>query len=112
MVQIIQVIFLLLTILLEISQAGWRDRKKEPEEEPCGSDLWPIYAGRQAEEATTSCMVHDLIHGFVIVGGTSTEAVTADLPKRTGFVYALNYHGDWMWSRTFYHGTERLHTVG
>ena len=64
--------------------------------------MWPVYSGDRAQDTLVNCFVYDEVHEFVIVGGTSTDSTNTNAPISTGFAYALDLEGNWMWSNTFY----------
>ena len=77
----------------------------------CQTNMWPIYAGGRAQETMTSCLVYDRLHRFVIAGGTATDMDITGEQIRTGFVYALDVQGNWMWSHTFYNETDHMNEI-
>ena len=74
--------------------------------EKCNSDfdLYPVYAGGSGQEFV-NCMVHDELNELMILGGNTTsndfglyDPQSAD---SSGFLYALDYSGNWMWGIQF-----------
>ena len=67
----------------------------------CDASLWPVYAGGQSQEFV-NCFMLDLLNDRIIVGGNSTSydwQITNGYP--TGFLYALDLDGNWMWGNRY-----------
>ena len=48
----------------------------------------------------------------MIVGGTSQDRSSSNvIGRKTGFAYALDLDGNWMWSQNFMDGTETISEV-
>ena len=99
MAKVFYVIIAMISALFGISRA---------ERDWCKDHLWPVYVGKRTEEAKSNCMVYDVAHDYLIVGGTATDESIVGQSMKTGFAYALDLDGNWMWSHTFYSEAEHL----
>ena len=50
---------------------------------------------------------HDELR-YILVGGTAKEPENLAQDREIGFLYALNFNGDWMWSYSFESETSRI----
>ena len=72
----------------------------------CNSNfnLYPVYAGGSGSEYV-NCMVHDERNELIIVGGNTTSTdfglFDPDSADSSGFLYALDYMGNWIWGIQF-----------
>ena len=56
-------------------------------------------------------MAYDDKLKYILVGGTVKEPENDAQDQQTGFLYALNFNGDWMWSYSFYSETSRIQSI-
>ena len=56
-------------------------------------------------------MAYDDKLRYILVGGTVKEPENDAQDQQTGFLYALNFNGDWMWSYSFYSETSRIQSI-
>ena len=67
----------------------------------CEASLWPVYAGGNNQEFV-NCFMLDLLNERIIAGGNSTSydwGSNDGYP--TGFLYALDLDGNWMWGNRY-----------
>ena len=77
----------------------------------CDDLSWPVYVSSGYND-TSNCLAYDKTNRLMIVGGTSQD-ISDDNPlmNKTGFVYALDVDGNWMWSHTFLDGSNSLSEI-
>ena len=84
--------------------------------ETCSSEfnLYPVYAGGSGQEFV-NCIIHDEVNHLMILGGntTSTDFSLFDpsTSESSGFLYALDYRGNWMWGIQFSNLTNSIATI-
>ena len=54
-----------------------------------------------SRDDVASCVVHDPINELIIVGGTTQSNDFGPSNIDHGFLYAINYAGDWTWGNYF-----------
>ena len=63
----------------------------------CAEKLFPIYAG-DSNNQTVNCFEFDETTGMIIFGGNTTSSDTDSKIKPSGFIYAVDLYGNWMWN--------------
>ena len=67
----------------------------------CFHNLLPVYAGGSGEEKV-NCFQFDPINQLFIVGGlTRSGEDFAPTEDDHGFLYAIDYFGNWQWGKYF-----------
>ena len=77
----------------------------------CNADSWPVYVSSGYSDKA-NCLAYDTKNKIMIVGGTS-EDISSDnvLVAKTGFAFALDIDGNWMWSNTFVTNGEAMSEI-
>lgn len=64
-----------------------------------------------SKDEFVSCTVHDPNRKYIIVGGNTTSDDYAPAANDHGFVYAVDYEGNWRWGNFFYNESYAISTV-
>ena len=70
----------------------------------CLRKTFPVVSGGDAEEVV-NCMVHDPVNEKILVGGYTRSDDYGPASTRHGFLYAVDFEGDWAWGRYYYNTT-------
>ena len=77
----------------------------------CEESKWPVYAGGETGSEFTRCFTHDEQNGLLIVGGVTQSEDFGPASNDHGFLYALDYEGNWKWSSFIYNSSWALASV-
>ena len=70
----------------------------------------PLTVGGSRDDVA-SCVVHDPINELIIVGGTTQSNDFGPSNIDHGFLYAINYAGDWTWGNYFRNQTHEIRQI-
>ena len=72
----------------------------------CDESYWPNFYNTGSSD-TTLCATSNKSKQLMVIGGISEE-VQAGIDINTGFAYALDFDGNWMWSHKFTDGLDSI----
>jgi hypothetical protein len=74
---------------------------KTDKEDICAQNIWPIFAGGSSNDLV-NCFAIDPVKRLVVIGGNTTSSDFAPAANEHGYLYALDFDGNFMWGRFFY----------
>ena len=76
----------------------------------CQEAVFPITVGGNKDERTT-CVLHDEVNNLIIVAGNTTSDDFAPAANDHGFVYAVDFSGNWVWGKFYYNQSYAVQTI-
>jgi hypothetical protein len=67
----------------------------------CEQNIWPIFTGGSSNDVV-NCFLIDDVNKLMIVGGNSSSDDFAPALNEHGYLYALDYEGNFRWGYFYY----------